>query len=455
MSQAIAGGIAAAYSEKFPASSELSAQARRRFPGGVTHDGRYMQPFPIYVDHALGSKKYTREGHEIIDYWMGHGALLLGHSHPAVVEAVQKQVELGTHFGACHERELDWAEWVTRLVRSAERVRFVNSGTEATLMALRISRIVTGKRKVLKFAGHFHGWHDLLIPAADPPYNTGEYPVPGVSAAVSADLVVVPPNDLEAVAQAIAAHAPACVILEATGGHWGAVPMRGEFLRGLRLLTAHTQTLLIFDEVITGFRVAPGGAQEFYDVSPDLTTLAKVLAGGLPGGCLAGRADLMNALEFNNPHGQKMRHPGTFNGNPLSAAAGAAALEIVSSGEPCRIANEMGRKLRRGLNELFERKSVDWVAYGEFSGATILPEYDGSRSTDDNFIPYGNTLEQLDRPIDPALTHALRCALLLGGVDFFGWRAMLSAAHSDADIDHTLCAVSDAIDLLRADGWVK
>lgn len=455
MSQVIANSIDAAYREKFASSARLYEDSRRLFPNGVTHDGRYLQPFPVFVDRALGSKKYDVDSNEFIDYWMGHGALLLGHSHPAVVEAVQKQVALGTHFGSCHELEVEWARWVQRLMPSAERMRFVNSGTEATLMALRVSRIVSGKRKVLKFAGHFHGWHDQLFPAADPPYNTGSYPVPGVTDGVMGDLVVVPPNDLAATAKAIDEHDPACVILEATGGHWGVVPMQGDFLRGLRKLTADKKVILIFDEVITGFRVSPGGSQVHYGITPDLTTLAKILAGGLPGGCLAGRADIMNALEFDNPRGKKMRHPGTFNGNPLSAAAGAAALEVVSTGEPCRQANLMAKKLRAGLNELFEQKSVNWVAYGEFSAATILPDYEGPRPTSDDFIPYNNSLEKLDRKLDPNLTRPLRCALLLSGVDFFGgWRAMLSSAHTAADIDRTVVAFSDAIDLLRADGLI-
>lgn len=456
MSQVLAQSIDAAYREKFASSAALYEQSRKLFPNGVTHDGRYMQPFPVFIERALGSRKYDVDGNDFVDYWVGHGALLLGHSHPAVVEAVQKQVALGTHFGSCHELEAEWARWVQRLMPSAERMRFVNSGTEATLMALRISRIVSGKRKVLKFAGHFHGWHDQLFPAADPPYNTGAYPVPGVTDGVMGDLVVVPPNDLAALTKAIEEHDPACVILEGTGGHWGAVPMQGDFLRGVRKLTADKGVILIFDEVITGFRVSPGGSQVHYGITPDMTTLAKILAGGLPGGCLAGRADIMNALEFDNPRGKKMRHPGTFNGNPLSAAAGCAALEVVSTGEPCRQANAMAKKLRGGLNGLFEQKSVNWIAYGEFSGITILPEYDGPRSTRDDFIPYNNSLEKLDRKLDPNLTKALRCALLLGGVDFFGgWRAMTSVAHTDADIDRTLVAFSDAIDMLRADGLLS
>ncbi|MGQ0635751.1 MAG: aspartate aminotransferase family protein [Planctomycetaceae bacterium] len=454
MPSTIATSLDALYRAKFPTSAKLYERATRLFPNGVTHDGRHLKPFPIYIDHATGSRKYDPDGNEIVDYWMGHGALLLGHSHPAVVAAVQAQAARATHPGACHERELEWGEWVERLIPSAERMRFVSSGTEATLMALRIARIVSGKRKVLKFAGHFHGWHDLLIPAADPPYDTGDFGMPGITDGVLGDLVVVPPNDLAAVEQALDRHDPACVILEATGGHWGRVPMRGPFLRGLRDLTARKNVILVFDEVITGFRVSPGGAQAHYDVMPDLTTLAKILAGGLPGGCLAGRADLLHALEFDNRYGKKMRHPGTYNGNPLSAAAGVAALKVVSTGEPCRIANERARQLRARLNRLFAEKDVDWIAYGEFSAANILPEYEGPRSDADDFIPYGNSLERLDRKIDARLTHAFRTAALVGGADFFGWGAMLSAAHTEADVDRTVFAVSEAIDLMRGEGII-
>src|SRR5215467_5143922 len=264
MAQLAPQNLVSAYQEKFPTSAALYERGKRLFPNGVTHDGRYLQPFPVYIEHAFGSKKYDPDGNEIIDYWMGHGSLLLGHSHPAVVDAVQQQAARATHPGACHELEIQWAEWVRKLIRSAEKMRFVNSGTEATLMALRISRIVTGRRKIMKFAGHFHGWHDMLIPAADPPYDTGDYSMPGITAGVLGDLVVVPPNDLAAVERAIDEHQPACIILEATGGHWGLVPMRGEFLRGLRDLTAKKNVIMILDEVISGFRVAPGGSQGYY-----------------------------------------------------------------------------------------------------------------------------------------------------------------------------------------------
>lgn len=454
MSQVLSASLETAYREAFPTSAKLYERACGIFPSGVTHDGRYLQPFPIYVERAAGSKKYDVDGHEIIDYWMGHGALLLGHSHPAMVEAVRRQVERGTHYGACHEGELEWGEWVQRLVPSAERVRFTSSGTEATLMALRVARIATGRPKVLKFAGHFHGWHDQLTPAADPPHESGDYTTPGVTHGTFHDLVIVPPNDLKAVAQAIERHDPACVIVEATGGRWGVVPIRGEFLRGLRKLTADEGVLLVMDEVITGFRVHPGGAQAAYGIQPDLTTLAKVIAGGLPGGALAGRADLMQALAFDNPTGKKMKHPGTYNANPLSAAAGIAALEQVATGQPCDRANAVARSLRAGLNDLFARRNIPWVAYGDFSLTKIHPDYHGPRPDCDDFVPFGGAFDQLDRKWDVKLSHAFRCALLLGGVDFMGWGAITSAAHTDADVERTVTAFDGAIDRLRGEGLV-
>ena len=241
------GRLDAAYRERFPGSAKLFERSSRLFPNGVTHDGRYLQPFPIFVAEALGSKKTDVDGHELIDYWMGHGALLLGHSHPAIVAAVQRQVAKSTHPGACHELEIEWAEWVRRLVPSVEVMRFTNSGTEATLMAIRICRIVSGRTKVIKFAGHFHGWHDAVIISSEPPHpanvlagelpETEDYPTPGVTDGVSGDIVIVPPNDLAALARAIDEHQPACVIHEGNGARWGAVPARPDFVRGIRELT--------------------------------------------------------------------------------------------------------------------------------------------------------------------------------------------------------------------------
>lgn len=431
------------YEAEFPTSRRLHERARHFFPDGVTHDLRRLEPFPVYVDRAEGAHKWDVDGHELIDYWCGHGAILLGHSHPAVVEAVRRQMGRATHPGACHEAEIEWAEWVCKLVLSAEKLRFTASGTEATLMALRLARIHTGRPRVLKFAGHFHGWHDAVSPAADS--ATDSCPIPGVPHEVQANTVVVPPNDADAVEQMLA-NDPliGCVILEPTGGHWGAVPIRGDFLRTLREITTRRNCLLIFDEVITGFRVSPGGAQAHYGVTPDLTSLAKILAGGLPGGCVAGRAEVLGHIEL-RPGKPKMKHPGTFNANPLSAAAGIATLRLIENGEACRKANAIARTLRQQLNALFAARNLNWIAYGEFSGFRLLPEYDGPRPAGDDFIPYGGAPARLDGSRSAERVQAFRRGMLLHGVDLPGLGGMTMAAHTDADVERTVAAVAETL----------
>ncbi len=441
--------LAERYAAAFARSRKLHEQARGIFPNGVTHDARHLTPFPVYVDRARGAHKWTVEGRELIDYWSGHGAILLGHSHPAVVEAVQRQMEKATHPGACHEREVEWGQWVQRLIPSAERIRFTGSGTESTMMALRLARIFTGKPRVLKFAGHFHGWNDFLYPGADHPANA---PVPGILPEVAQYTVIIPPNDLNAVERTLHDDPQiGCVILEPTGGHWSQVPIRGPFLKGLREITSQHNRLLIFDEVITGFRVSPGGAQGHYGIKPDLTTLAKILAGGLPGGCVAGRADILEYLEF-RPGKPKMRHPGTFNANPLSASAGIATLKIVAEGQACSQANVIAQKLRHRLNELFTQRGEAWAAYGEFSCFKLLPGYPGPRPTGDDFIPYGGALDKLSEVKNAQLANAFRQGMLLHGVDLMGMGGMTTAAHTDADIEQTVAAAAATLDSLREEG---
>jgi glutamate-1-semialdehyde 2,1-aminomutase len=433
------------YSAEFPTSRKLYEQAKAVFPGGVTHDLRYLEPFPVYIDRAKGSLKWDVDGHELIDYFSGHGALLLGHSPDDIVAAVQQQMTKATHPGACHALEIEWGQWVQKLVPSAERVRFTSSGTEATLMALRLVRIVTGRPKVLKFQGHFHGWHDAMMPAAYQPYDGT--PVPGVLPGVAEHTVIVPPNDLNRVEDALKNDPQiGCVILEPTGGHWGLVPIRGPFLKGLRELTTKFDRVLIFDEVITGFRVSPGGAQAHYGVTPDVTTLAKVLAGGLPGGCVAGRTDILAAIE-RRPGKPKMNHPGTFNANPLSAAAGITALKRVANGLPSEKANHMATLLRQKLNALFAERDLPWAAYGDFSLVHLFPNYDGPRPTSDNFIPLDGTVDQLDGANDVKFLSAFRQAMLLHGVDLPGKGLFLTCEHSEADIDKTVAAVAAAVEM--------
>ena len=297
--------IAERYRKALPGSWARWERARRVIPGGITHDGRHLTPFPLYIDRAAGPRKWDVDGREYIDYWMGHGALFLGHSHPALIDAVQRQVARGTHYGACHDLEVEWAEWITRLIPSAELVRFTMSGTEATHLALRLARAYTGRPKVVKFTGHFHGWHDGVSSGVNPPFD-----VPmsaGIPGAVLGEVLLAPPNDIAAVEQLLGSRSDiGAVILEPSGGQAGVFPIDPGFLKDLRQLTQDRGTVLIFDEVITGFRYAPGGAQEYYGVTPDMTTLAKIVAGGLPGAAVCGRRDI---LEPDGLRGRRRMEP--------------------------------------------------------------------------------------------------------------------------------------------------
>src|SRR5215813_10621155 len=223
------------YHALHPKSLALFERARGVIPGGVTHDGRHLRPFPIYVERAQGSRKWDVDGHEYVDYWMGHGALFLGHCHPAVVRAIQEQAARGTHLGACHELEVRWAELITKLIPSAEMVRFTMSGTEATHLALRLARAYTGRPKVVKFHGHFHGWHDGVVAAVNPPFD-----VPmsaGVPSAVLDQALLAQPNDIKAVATLLERGDVAAVILEPAGGQSGTTPTIPGYLQELRELT--------------------------------------------------------------------------------------------------------------------------------------------------------------------------------------------------------------------------
>ena len=225
------------YQKTFAKDKELAQAANQLFPDGVTHDSRYMSPFPIYITRADGAKKWGLEDKTFIDYWAGHGALLLGHNPPDVVEAVTTQMHRGTHYGACHPLELEWGNLVTQLIPSAERIRFVSSGTEATLMAIRLARTYTRKNKVLKFIGHFHGWHDSLIIGAYPPFDVS---VPGIPQEVRGTTLLCPPNDIDSVEKFLKTDKDiACVILEPTGASFGIVPTDGVFYSSFVNLQIH------------------------------------------------------------------------------------------------------------------------------------------------------------------------------------------------------------------------
>ncbi len=445
------------YSESFPNSGKLYQRAKRVFPSGATHDSRFLNPFPIYINKASGSKKWDVDGKEYIDYWVGHGALLLGHNHPVVMKAVMEQLAKGTHYGACHELEVEWGEMVQKLIPSAEKVKFVSSGTEATLMAIRLARAFTGKNKIVKFEGHFHGWHDSVIPGVKPPFDIPSSP--GIPKAILDNTLLCPPNDIERLEEILRNDDDiAGVIIEPTGGSFVVVPTRDGFLQELRQLTQKYGVLLIFDEVVTGFRCSPGGAQEYYNVLPDLTTLAKILAGGLPGGAVAGREDIMEYLGFKDDNKwnryKKIYHPGTFNANPLSASAGVATLKIISSGEDIEKANYITKYLRDELNRVIDRHGINWCVYGQFSGFKVMFDYDGNRSPG-----FENEMWKYDHAKlkggDTILEQNLRCSLLMHGIDMMPSFSITSSAHSEEDVMKTALAFDASINLLKRHKIIK
>jgi len=437
-----------------PRSEALFRQAQATIAGGLTHDIRHLHPFPIYVDHARGSRKWDVDGHEFIDYWVGHGALMLGHGHPAMREAIAVQIDRGTHYGACHELEIRWAEQVLKLIPWVDRIRFVGSGTEATLLAIRLARAATGKGKIVKFEGHFHGWHDYAVVAVRPPFDR---PVSaGVPQGVLDEILICPPNDWDTfMALASGRDDIAGVILEPAGGSCGTIPANYDFLARLREFTRAHGMVLIFDEVISGFRMAPGGAQQRYGVYADLTTLAKILAGGLPGGAVAGSAALMDQLAFRDDPAwnreERVGHAGTFNANPLSAAAGLATLPLLADGQVQIGADRATQMLRSGIADVIRVLGVDACVYGESSIANLF------------LGPHRHNLV-LDRPDarpdhhllmahpNQEAYHRLRCALILHGVDFPLFHGWMSAAHSDEDIEKTIRAFEAAFRLMRDEG---
>ncbi len=426
---------------KHPKSAALAERARAAIPGGITHDIRHLKPFGVYVDRAAGTRKWDVDGHEYIDYWMGHGALFLGHCHPAVVKAVQAQVARGTHLGACHELEVRWAELVNQLVPCAELTRFTMSGTEATHLALRIARAFTGRPRILKFTGHFHGWHDGVAIGVNPPY---EVPLSsGVPGATLDQVITCPPNDIKAVDTVLERGDVAAVILEPAGGQSGTTPTIPGYLQELRALPQRHGVLLIFDEVITGFRYAPGGAQEYFGVTPDITTLAKIVAGGLPGGAVCGRRDVLSMLAYRGDatwdRAERVAHAGTFNANPISASAAIATLEQIGDASLQARTNKLGEELRRGLTEAMKRAGTPGTCYGEASIYHV--SFEGKPG-----------LAGFDRPRKGDYYHLLRCAILNEGVDCSMNHGWVSAVHTEEDIERTIRAYDRAFRAMVAEG---
>ena len=445
--------IVEAYRARTRESAALASDAAAQFPSGITHDSRHLRPYGVFINRAQGARKWDVDGHEYVDYFGGHGALLLGHGNAEVLAAVHQAIDQGTHFGSNHRQELAWASVVQRLIPTADRVRFTASGTEATHLALRLARAFTGRNKVIRFLSNFHGWHDHMTSGYSSHYDGS--PTSGVLISVAESIVLLPPGDIDAVRHVLSEDTDiAAVILEPTGAGFGMVPVDGKFLNELREVTEQHKVVLIFDEVVTGFRVSPGGAQAHFDVRPDLTTLAKILAGGLPGAAVVGNREILDALDFDAAPAsgrEKIQHQGTYNANPISAAAGAAALSIIETTDACQQANAYGERLRDCLNQLFTEKDVPWAAYGTFSGFHIFTNSNNLNINPEAFDPTVIDWQELKN--NPAgLSHKLRLAMLINGVDITGWPGgTISAVHTDTDLEQTVDAFRESIRMLRAE----
>ncbi len=437
------------YVRKNPKSASLYPRFKRIFPsGGGGHDGYVGEPFPITMDRGQGARKWDVDGNEYIDFGLGSASLLLGHAHPDVVEALVQAAPSGSHYGAPVETVVEWGEQVCDMVPSADKVRFVGSGAEATMLALRIARAHSGKDKIIRWQSHYHGWHDYVMPG-----NAAPFDVPastGIPRGAVESVVVLPP-DLQMLEQTLASDdGIAGVITEGSGASYGTVPLQPGFVEGVRELTRRYGVVMILDEVITGFRWSPGGLQKKLGIEPDLCTMAKILTGGLPGGAVAGQAQFMAVMEqtgdAHHDRYERVYHGGTFNANPYCAATGNAALRIVATGEMQEVADRMAERLRRGLREIVDRYEVAACVYGESSTFHI---YFGSSS-----------IEGLDanslKSVSPELQVNFRRALQVRGVDLMSRTSgVLSGVHTEADIDLSLEGFDGAVKALMDEGLIS
>jgi glutamate-1-semialdehyde 2,1-aminomutase len=418
-------------------SEQLFTRAVQVIPGGVNSPVRAFRAVggkPLFIQRGDGSHIWDVDGKEYIDYVGSWGPLIFGHRSPEILLALQKALESGTSFGAPTQREVEIAELITKLVPSVEKVRLVNSGTEATLSAIRVARGFTGRDRIIKFDGCYHGHGDsLLVKAGSGVATFGLPDSPGVPASLAELTTVLAFNDPAALLKEFGARSKeiACVIVEPIVGNMGCVPPRGDFLGILRDVTKSAGAVLIFDEVMTGFRVALGGAQEKYGIKPDMTTMGKVIGGGLPVGAYGGRADIMERVAPAGP----IYQAGTLSGNPLAVAAGLATLQRLQNDSPYSRLETLGARLERGLLE---------AAVG--AGTAVQINRAGSMFTvffTDRPVFDFDSAKTCDTQRFNRFFHAmLDQGIYMPPSQFEA--AFISAAHTDADIDRTIEAAAKA-----------
>ncbi len=414
------------YVSKTPKSKQLHERAKHVLPAGVSYFIRYFEPYPLYVNWAKGSKIKDVDSNVYIDFWMGHYTHILGHSPRNIIEAVKKQISHGTHYGVCHELEVALAEQIGKMVPSGQMTRFCNSGTEAAMYAIRLARTCTGKDGILKFEGGWHGGYDTLHLAVKPPFDIAESN--GITEGALKDTIVSPFNDLEKAERKIKDADVGAVIVEPVLGAAGCIPAEKDFLKGLREFCSQKGVLLIFDEIITGFRLAPGGGQQYYGVMPDITILGKILGGGFPIGAVTGKEEIMermNPLLFGRP--SYSFHGGTFTANPIALTAGLEMLKTLEDGHIINQLSLEGQRIQGELASIFQRRKID--AKINRTGSLFHVHFTKEEIKNAN-IAFNADREKL------ADYHA---ALIQNGVFFLPTKmGAISTAHSEEDLQKLL-----------------
>jgi glutamate-1-semialdehyde 2,1-aminomutase len=431
-------------------SEQLFEQARMYLPAGASSNIRVHmhEPYPIIFKRGEGPKVCDADGNWYIDYLMSYGALILGHRHPRIISEIEKQLHEGMMFGTTTELEIEVAKLVSSIVPCAEMVTFANTGTEATMEAIRIARAVTGKDKILKFEGHYHGHHDYVLFSVDSPSpvsglesSPNKLPYfPGIPDEVSKTVIVAPWNNPTALERILKKNHNdvAAVITEPVMCSQGVIPPDPDYLKQLRELTVKYDSLLIFDEVLTGFRIAKGGAQEFYGVKPDLACYAKALGGGAPIAAVAGRRELMSMI---GPG--RIGFGGTYNAHPLSLAASKATLESLlgNDGAAFRQMADLGSKLKTGLAESF--RAAAYPAVVNAVGPMVSIYFTKLRKVSTYRQALQSNAEKFKRFRDEMLRHGVY--MHPDGLE----RLSISAVHTEREIDETIIAAEESLKALR------
>lgn len=413
-------------------SEELYNEAKKYLPGGVNSPVRAYQPYPFFATEAEGSRIYDADGNTYLDYCLAYGPLVMGHANPVVMGAVLNQMSRGTAYGVPTEKEIELAREVVDRMPCAEMVRFVSTGTEATMSAIRLSRAWSGRKKIIKFEGAYHGAHDYTLVKSGSG-AVGLPDSPGVPEETTKNTVLAPFNDEEALVEIFdnMGDEIAAIILEPVMGNVGCIEPKEGYLKFLRKLTSENDSALIFDEVITGFRLSRGGAQEYYGVTPELVTMGKILGGGFPMGALAGKKELMEMIA---PSGD-VYQAGTFNGNPISITAGLTTMELLDN-KFYEDLNNSGNQMRSGIQDILDDRSLNYQVAGlvsmfqiYFTEKEVWDYADAKTADTSKFSCYFHQLLQEGVFIPPS---QFECCFL-------------STAHSSKDINSTLEAIENSI----------